>query len=160
MTMTRIPLAAAAALFFAAAPALAQQPAQDCPAPEPGMETPVEVRIAGMVLRAQVSSQGSTAAGDSARVEARLVSCEDPSRRGADAGAAAAPGDGLLRLLSDLRLGIQLTPSADGRCYRAQIHVSDDAADARRNRGDEPVGIELCGLNIGREPGVDGVRRM
>jgi hypothetical protein len=151
---------AAAALCFMASPVLAQQPVAPCPEVDSAGETPVEVRVLGMVIRAHVNAAGTTAAGDSARLDARLVSCEDVSRIGADPDAAAA-GDGLLRLLSDLRLGIQLAPSADGRCFRAQIEVADDGPDARRSRVEEPVGIELCGLPIGRSAvGAEPARRM
>jgi hypothetical protein len=155
--------AAGAAMLLATAPAAAQQPVaqqpvphavQECPAAEPGT-TPVELRIAGMVLRAQVKTEGGAAPGDSTRVEARLVSCEEDRRIAADEDvdhpldAAAASAEGLLRVLSDLRLGIQLTPSADGRCFRAQLDVRDDGPTAARGTGlDGPLGIELCGLPV------------
>jgi hypothetical protein len=143
-------LCAAAALAASAAPALAQQHARDCPPARAGAAAPVELRIAGIVLRMELQAEGTAAAGDSARLDARLVGCEDASRRHADADAgAAAPGGGLLRLLHDVRFGLQFAPSADGRCIRARVDVRDEGPDAGRDTG-EPVAFELCGLPFGR----------
>lgn len=143
---------AAVAVFFSASPLAAQQPMAECPAPEPGATTPIELRIAGIVLRAEVNADVGAVAGDSTRLDARLVSCEDPTRRAQEPRAepGARPADSVLRLLNDLRLGILLAPSSDGRCFRARIEVSDHAQAVRNGRGNGPLGLELCGLPIGR----------
>lgn len=166
--MARLFLSAAAALLVAVGPAESQESArqsiQTCPEAESGT-TPVELRIGGMVVRAEFKYEGTTAAGDSTRVQARLVTCENTEQRSAVGGdaeehpdqhaieeAGAATADGLLRVLSDLRLGIQLTPSADGRCFRAQLDVRAEGPDARLGDApDRPLGIELCGLPFGRD---------
>lgn len=170
MSITRIAVGAAAAIVLVAAPALAQEPdrtaaqelaaktVQECPAVEAG-SLPIELRISGRVLRAEIRMDGGAAPGDSARVQARLVSCEDAGLHPAEAdaevtaGAAAVAGE-LFRVLSDLRVGIQLAPSADGRCVRAQLDVRDDGP-TRRAGPEQPLGVELCGLPFGREPAAD-----
>jgi hypothetical protein len=147
--LTRAATLVAAALLAAAAPALAQQAARDCPPAGSGAAAPVELRIAGIVLRMELHAEGTASPGDSARLDARLVGCEDASRRSPDPDAGAAPGEGLLRLLHDVRFGLRFAPSADGRCFRARVDVRDEGPDAGRTTG-EPVGFELCGLPFGR----------
>jgi hypothetical protein len=169
VSITRTAVGAVAAIVLVAAPAVAQEPdrtaarelaattVKECPTVETG-SMPIELRIGGRVLRAEIRTDGGAAPGDSARVQARLVSCEDAGLRSAEAdveepGAAAVTGE-LLRLLSDLRVGIQMAPSADGRCVRAQLDVRDDGP-TRRAGPEQPLGVELCGLPFGREPAVE-----
>jgi hypothetical protein len=162
VSITRTAVVAAAAIVLVAAPARAQEPdrsadpglaaktVQECPAVEAG-SLPIELRIAGRVLRAEIRTDGGAAPGDSAAVQARLVSCEDAGLRPAgaetqaDETAGVAAAGELLRVLSDLRIGIQLAPSADGRCVRAQLDVRDDGPTRRAGAG-QPIGVELCGL--------------
>jgi hypothetical protein len=172
VSITRTAVGAVAAIVLVAAPAVAQEPdrtaaqelaartVQECPVVEAG-SMPIELRIGGRVLRAEIRTDGGAAPGDSARVQARLVSCEDAGLRSAEAdveepaGAAAVTGE-LLRLLSDLRVGIQTAPSADGRCVRAQLDVRDDGPTAARGTGlDGPLGIEMCGLPVDRMRATD-----
>lgn len=162
----------AAALFLVATPARAQQPlgqpvepeAAACPSADPNDGTPLELRMAGRLLRVQVRDLAE--GGDSARVQLRLVGCDTA---GADTASVGAPSDTavaeagggaespLLRLMHDLRVGLELAPTEDGRCIRAQIAFDDRAGphapadpaagaeSAAAARG-EPVGVELCGL--------------
>jgi hypothetical protein len=153
-----------AAALLAAAPAEGQQGA--CPPVEAGSAPPVEIRVGDRLLRAQVTRESGDSEGR--RVEVRLVGCE---RAGDDAdllGVAEEEGGAeaveelagaastLLRVLHDLRVGLELAPGQDGRCVRASVDVVDAAAGAG-GVSPEPVAVELCGLPV-RAGGGGGTR--
>jgi hypothetical protein len=147
-----MPIATALALLAAAGWADAQQP-PDCPTVEADRGIPVELRIGDLVLRAQVSSEVRDSA-EGTRVEGRLIGCE---RAPADAMADDPSGDpsvqgltGVLRLLHDLRVGLELGPTQEGRCVRARLDVTDGAGSLPGTSGDGPIALELCGLPLKR----------
>lgn len=143
----------AAGLLLPAAQADAQQPL-GCPTVEEGDGPPIELRIGDVVLRAEVKSTAAEG-GEGTRVEGRLVGCEYERRIPADPDAAdAEPGTdpvaGLasaLRLLHDLRVGLELGPGEDGRCVRAKVDVAD-AASGAAGAAERPLSLELCGLPV------------
>jgi hypothetical protein len=150
-----VAIALGGGLLLAPAQSDAQQPA-GCPAVEEGDAPPLELRFGDFVLRGQVqSSAGAT--GEGARVEGRLIGCEyDPRIQEAPAGPvgvelepAADPETAFasaLRLLHDLRVGLELAPGQDGRCVRASVDVTDAARDHGATAVDRPLSLELCGL--------------
>jgi hypothetical protein len=150
-----VAIALGGGLLLAPAQSDAQQPA-GCPAVEEGAAPPLELRFGDFVLRAQVqSSTGAT--GEGARVEGRLIGCEyDPRIQEAPAGPVgvelepaadpAAAFASALRLLHDLRVGLELAPGKDGRCVRASVDVTDAAGEHGATAGDQPISLELCGL--------------
>jgi hypothetical protein len=169
-TRTFVAIALGAGLLLAPAPGGAQQ-AAGCPVVEEGDAPPLELRFGDFVLRAQVkSSTGET--GEGARVEGRLIGCEhdpripeapvDPAADGPvgveldRAGDPAAAFASALRLLHDLRVGLELAPGQDGRCVRASVDVTDAANDFGGTGGDRPLSLELCGLPflLGEPDGV------
>jgi hypothetical protein len=155
-----VPIAALFALLALAAPTVAQQPA-DCPAVEDGTGTPVELRIGDFVLRAQVTSDAGVT-GEGTRVEGRLVGCERDARIPApadDADAVEPRANGLgsmLRLLHDLRIGLEMGPAEEGSCMRARLEITDAAGGLVGTAGERPVALELCGLPFTRDGGAAG----
>ncbi|HUH13905.1 MAG TPA: hypothetical protein VMK65_12390 [Longimicrobiales bacterium] len=150
MKLARMLLPTLAALLFAV-PAVAQE-ARACPDVEPGDVRPIELRIAGVLLRVQVAEQPMAVA-EGTSVDVRLVACEEEagSEAGrADEAAAAGERSGLLRVLHDLRLGVAVGPSADGRCMRARFDLPrDSAAGPDAAAPPEPLRFELCGFSWG-----------
>jgi hypothetical protein len=155
-----MPIAAMFALLVVAAPAAAQQPA-DCPAVEDGTGTPVELRIGDFILRAQVTSDGGET-GEGTRVQGRLVGCERDPRipspaDDADAVEPRVSGLGsMLRLLHDLRIGLEMGPAQEGSCMRARLEITDAAGGLVGTAGERPVALELCGLPFSRDSGAAG----
>jgi hypothetical protein len=147
-------IALAGGLLLPAAEGDAQQPI-GCPVAEEGDGPPIELRIGDFVLRAEVKS-GVAEGGEGTRVEGRLVGCEYERRIPSEPGAAEAePGTeavagfaSALRLLHDLRVGLELAPGADGRCVRAKVDVADATSEAAGTAAERPVSVELCGLPI------------
>lgn len=150
MKLARTLLPTLATLLFAV-PAAAQE-ARACPAVEPGDVRPIELRVAGVLLRVQVAERPVDVE-EGTSVDVRLVACEEEEGSGtgrADEAAAVGEGSGLLRVLHDLSLGVALGPSADGRCMRARFDIPRDrvgGADAAAPA--EPLRFELCGFGWG-----------
>jgi hypothetical protein len=154
---TFVAIALAGGLFLVPGQSDAQQ-AAGCPALEEGDAPPLELRFGDMVLRAQVrSTAGQT--GEGTRVEGRLIGCEHDPRipaapdgpLGAEleqAGDPSAAFASALRLLHDLRVGLELAPGQDGRCVRASVDVTDAASDLAGSGGDRPLSFEFCGLPL------------
>lgn len=174
MTRTAVHLCPmVAALFLGATPVVAQQPLGQplgqpidrdhgaCPSADPNDGTPLELRMAGRLVRVQVRDLAEDI--DGASVQVRLVGCdtadsegdgEEPTGAGTS-DAAESPrsdnGSPLLRLMHDLRVGLELAPTDEGRCIRARIAFDDRGATAPPPAGagrapGEPVEVELCGL--------------
>jgi hypothetical protein len=147
-----MPMASLFAVLLTAAAAQAQQPL-GCPAVEEGKGTPVELRIGDFVLRAQVTSDAGEP-GEMSRVEGRLIGCENDPRIAPPAGDADDPTAGeraergfgaMLRLLHDLRIGLELGPTRDGGCVSARLEITD-AAGGLAPAEDRPIALELCGF--------------
>lgn len=174
MSRIAVRLCMIAAPFLATAPAAAQQPlgqpiapeAAACPAADPSEGTPLELRVAGRLMRVQIRDTAEEE--DGAHLQLRLVGCDATGAKevaGASPSEEAAGGSGgesgspFLRLMHDLRVGLELAPTEDGRCVRARIAVDDRAETAAADRAAgapaeaasataprRPVGVELCGL--------------
>lgn len=148
-----------AALLFVPTVAAAQERAE-CPEAAAEDGRPVELRIAGIVMRAQVKERPA-AHEDGTSVEVRVVGCqEERGETEGDANAGETRDDvaGILRVFQDLWVGLELGPSEDGRCMRASFAVKDarpGAADEGGAELDEPIGLELCGLPFGRDSGAE-----
>lgn len=179
----------AAVLFLAAESALAQQPlgvpvdehaaehaaahsvehAAACPSVDESDGVPLELRIAGLLMRVQVRDlarpegrpEGELGEEENgAGVQVRLVSCDAASSHGVDD--ARGPDDAdaadardadaespLLRLIHDLRVGLELEATEEGRCLRARFAIADQAGPAAAGvagAASDPVDLELCGL--------------
>lgn len=164
MRRTAFRLCMIAAPFLATAPAAPGAVA--CPAADASEGMPLELRVAGRLMRVQI--QDTAEDGEGAHLQVRLVECD---ATGAEDGAGAGPAEGaaggsggesgspLFRLMHDLRVGLELAPTEDGRCVRARIAIDDraemPAADpatgvsagaAAATGPQEPVALELCGL--------------
>jgi hypothetical protein len=153
-----MPMAPVIAVLLVATAAGAQEPL-GCPVIEEEAGTPVELRIGDFVLRAQVTGDAGET-GESTRVQGRLIGCERDRRIGAtgdeaDAGDAELRGlASVLRVLHDLRIGLELGPAREGRCVRAQLEVSDAAGGVAGTAGERPVAVELCGFPFSRDSGT------
>lgn len=178
MSHIAVRLCTVAALFLAAESALAQQPlgvpvdehtaehAAACPSVDESDGVPLELRIASLLMRVQVrdlarpEGRPEGEEGNGAGVQVRLVSCDAASSHGVDD--ARGPDDAdaadardadaespLLRLIHDLRVGLALEPTEEGRCLRARFAIADQAGPAAAGvagAASDPVDLELCGL--------------